>query len=64
MITIILTRILLWWKFRHECGWFRPRRYLRGNPWASNITTGICPRCLAKEMAELRERKKQLGKEP
>ena len=54
IFSIIINRIARWWRFRRECAWCRPQRYIGGNPWAKTITHGMCKECSEKELREIR----------
>jgi hypothetical protein len=43
-----------WLRFRRVCAWHQPKpRRMGGNPFARNVTHGLCPQCFARVSAEI-----------
>ena len=42
-----------WMRFKRVCAWCEPKRWIGGNPFASNVTHGICERCFKKHAKEI-----------
>lgn len=42
-----------WFQFKRVCAWCKPMRYLGGNPFAKQVTHGMCSKCFCKMAREL-----------
>jgi hypothetical protein len=43
-----------WLRFKRVCAWHQPKPMrMGGNPFAKNVTHGICPECFVKQSAEI-----------
>lgn len=45
--------VRVWFQWKSVCAWCKPMRRMRGNPFAPNVTHGMCERCQRAIQAEL-----------
>ena len=50
----IYSSVSYWLRFKRICAWHEPKPIrMGGNPWARNVTHGMCPQCFARVSGEI-----------